>query len=59
MAKGDTRWQQMHFSLTDFISTMLHRLDFRLKFDGIAILFRSCYYAATTNETTQKTTLEV
>lgn len=39
MAKGDTRWQQMHFSLTDFVSTMLHRLDFGLKFGGIAIFF--------------------
>ena len=41
MAKGDTRWQQTRFSLTDFVSTMLHRLDFGLKFGGIAILFGS------------------
>ena len=36
-----TRWQQMDFDARDSVPTMLHRLDFWLKFSGIAILFRS------------------
>nr|DAY70685.1 MAG TPA: hypothetical protein [Caudoviricetes sp.] len=35
-----TRWQQMDFDARDSVPTMMHRLYFRLKFGGIAILFR-------------------
>ena len=51
-----TRWHQMDFDAKDFISTMVHGINFQSKFGGIAKIFVLWFNADTSKTTEQKMT---
>ncbi len=50
MTRDITRWHQMDFDAKDFISTMVHGINFQSEFGGIAFFFDLCFTADTASK---------